>query len=188
MPSPDYYEKVPKEQVDLTEGIKQKELNAASEKKEDDIAAAVDIFQTAKDAYAKAVRDKDSATKSLETKSKNKKTELVRLYKEKLIGLLPKGCAVLGKDNSSIEARVPADKLAICITELNKWLADEDLDYAKKSKEIRLKLADAESLWDKAKITYESTVCEIKFTEEQAIKQADVVWRTSLSKLLEQFK
>jgi hypothetical protein len=43
-------------------------------------------------------------------------------------------------------------------------------------------------LWDKAKITYESTVCEIKFTEEQAIKQADVVWRASLSKLLEQFK
>lgn len=188
MPTPDYYKKIPKEQLDQIDGIKTKDLNAASEKKEDDSAAAADAYQTAKDAYARAIRERDNAIKSLETKSKNKKTELLRVYKEKLIGLLPKGCAVTGKDNPSIEERVPPDKLAISIAELNKLLADEDLDYQKNFKGIKVKLAEAESILEKAKITYESAICEIKSTEAQAIKQADVVWHTSLSKLLEQFK
>lgn len=188
MPASDYYKKVPKEQLDQIDGIRTKDLNAANEKKEEDTATAIDAYQTAKDAYAKAGRERDGATKSLETKSKNKKTELMRLYKEKLIGQLPKGCAVTGKDNPSIEERVPPDKLAISIVELNKSLADEDLDYQKKLKEIKMKLAEAESILEKAKITYESAICEIKLTEAQAIKQADVVWHTSLSKLLEQLK
>lgn len=192
MPGPEYYEKVPKEQLELINGIKTKQLNAASEKKEAETAAAVDAYQTAKDAHSKAVREKENAIKSLDTKSKNNKTELLRAYKEKLIGLLPKGCPVPGKDKykeePSIEERVPPDKLAICIAELNKLLADEHIDYLKKLKEINLNYADAENVLKKAEITYKAAICEAILAEEQAYKQADVVWRTSVSKLVEQYK
>lgn len=187
-----YYDKVPDEQLELINGKKTKALNAASEKKEEETAAADDAHQTAIDAHAKAVREKDNAINSLKTKSKNKKTELLRAFKEKLIGLLPKGCAVAGKDKDkegpSIEERVPPDKLATNIAELNKLLADEDIDYLKKLKEINLKYADAENLWKKAEITYESAICEAILNEDLASKQADVVFRTDLSRLVEQYK
>lgn len=186
----DYYDKVPKEQLELINGIKTKELNAASEKKEDETAVAADAYQTAMDVHAKAVRDKDIAIKSLETKSKNKKIELLRVFKEKLIGLLPKGCAITGKDTDkegpSIEERVPSDKLATNIAELNKLLADEDIDYQKKLKDINLKYADAKIALEKAEITFNSAICEAILTEVLASKQADVVWRASVSKLVEQ--
>ena len=184
----DYYDKIPKEQLDQLDGIRTKDLNAASEKKEDAVAKADDAYQTGKDAYSKAVREKDSATKSLETKSKNKKIELLRVYKEKLIGLLPKNCVATGKDNSPIEERVPPDKVAICIAELNKLLAEEDIDYLKKLKEIKVKLVDAENIWKKSETVHKSDTCEAKLTEAQAIERVDVVWRSSLSKLMEQFK
>ncbi|SFE85431.1 hypothetical protein [Nitrosomonas sp. Nm166] len=187
-PADDYYKKIPQEQLDLIGGIRTKDLNAASEKREDETETAKNAYQTAQDAYEKAVREKDSAIKGLETKSKNKKTELLRVYKENLVKLLPKGCAITGKDNLPLAERVPPDKLALHIAELKKSLADEDLDYTKKLKEIKVKLAEAENLWAKARIDYESADCEIKFTEAQAIKQADVVWQTSLSKLVEQYK
>lgn len=184
----DYYSKVPAEQIQQIDGIRTKEKNTAAEKKEDEIAAATEAYNTAQDVFSKAIREKDSAIKSLDIKSKNKKTEYWRVYNECLIKSLPKGCPGTGTEQTTLEQRVPPDKLAICMAELKKSIADEDLDYYKKLKEIEVKFADAECLLKKAEVIYKSAICEAKLTKEQADKQAEVTWHTSLSRLVEQYK
>lgn len=188
MPDDSYFQNVPKEQIELIDGVRTKDRNAASEKRADAVSMAEETYLTAQGVHEKAIREKESETNSLNRKSKNNKTELMRAYKEKLIGLLPQGCAVTNKDNSSIESRVPPDKLAVCIAELEKMLADEDIDYLKKLNEINLKFADAEQMWKKAGIEHEAAKCEARLVEEQERKQAEITWRTSLSQLVEKHK
>jgi len=187
-PNNDYYKPVPNDQMDQISGIKNKALNAASEKKEGDFAKALEDFNIAKDLYAKANRDLVNSKHLLVIKSINNKIELLRVFKEKLLTLLPKGGLASGKENAPIEERVPADKLAVCVAELNKALTDEDLDYLKKKNDIKLKFEDSENLWKKSEISYRTTVCEAKLLETQSIDQAEVVWRSSISDLLKALK
>jgi hypothetical protein len=177
MPPDDYFEKIPKEKLEPIDAQKKKAENDANEKKESDEATAKEVNLTAEDAYNKAKREKVSEKEIQKIRSKNKKIELLRLYKEKLIVLLPKDCV-----------DVPEDKLAICIAELNKLLADEEIDYVKKSKEIEVKLVDAENVWKKAEAVYKLVICETELTKAVAIEQAEVVRRNKISELLKQFK
>lgn len=179
MPSDDYFKKIPEEKLEPIDAQKKKAENDANEKKESDEATANEVYLTAEDAYNKAIRERDSETKIQEIGSKNKKIEFLRLHKEKLIGLLPKDCA---------DKKVPQDKLAICIAELNKSLADEEIDYLKKSKEIKVKFVDAESVWKKAEAVKKLSICEIELTKAVAIEKAEVDRRNKISELLKQFK
>lgn len=178
MPSDDYFKKIPEEKLELIEAQKKKAENEANEKKESDEATAKENHLTAEDAYNKAIREKDVAINLLETKTKNNKTELLRVYKEKLSGLVPKDC---------VDKKVPQDKLAICVAELNKLLADVEINYLKKSKEIEEKFVDAENAWKKAGVVIKLTVCEIELTRTVAFEKAEVDRRNKISELLKQF-
>ena len=140
--------------IEQAEDLRKKATNDASANKEAGKAAVKETYQTAENEYARAERARDSEIKNLETKIKNNKTEHKRIYKEKLIGLLPKECPTAGRDPSSstIEQRIAQDILAICIAELSKSIEDENLLHLQELKKIKNKFADGVNIWEKAKI------------------------------------
>ena len=186
-PFPDnaYYSHVPKDQLDKINGDRAKAESDAEIEKTEAWDQAFERLQVAEANHKAAKRKKDNDKKLLDLKCKNKKTELLLNFKNKLMEQLPKGCVSTTKDTDPIEDRVPKDKLAICVAEFNSALADEELNYSNSLKGIKDQWADAENNLKKANIAYFGDVCAANATKEQKLAAAEIVRRTKLSEQIQ---
>jgi hypothetical protein len=180
-----YYSHVPKDQLDKINGDRAKAESDAEIEKIEAYGQAFEHLQAAKAAYDAAARKKDQDLKLLDLRCKNKKTELLLNYKNGLMDQLPKGCVSANKESDPIEDRVPKDKLAISVAGFYKALADEELNYSTKFKEIKDLGADAEHAFRKANIAYIGEVCLANATKKQKVAAAEIVRRTKLSEQLQ---
>jgi t-SNARE complex subunit (syntaxin) len=181
-----YYDNVPKEQLEKIDGDKTKADTDADEILVEACGKAFDDFQSAKAEYAAAKRKKEHDRELVDLKSKNKKSAILQNYKNKLVDLLPAACTQGSKNSDNLEDRVPKDKMAICVAEFYKDIADESFNYQSKLKAIEDQWADAQSKWEKAQIDYRAAVCSARSAKKQATTTAEIERRKKISEKVQQ--
>jgi hypothetical protein len=176
-----YRGKIPIAQKEQINAERMNAQNVASEKRSKSKNEAKTAFSMAKAEYDAAENKYKDDKKDIETASKNKKKILRQKYRDKLRESLPKNCLADDQNNIEQADKIPAEDKAICIADFIKALADEDFDYLNKLKTVKEQWQDAQCKYDKAKLTYENSICAANFIKQQARAAADVEWTKKIA-------
>lgn len=175
------YESIPPDKFEELKGEKDKATEDANLTKEKHKAVALKAKNTAEAAHKVAQSDFNTNKSLLEIGIKNSKSQYWREYKHALAADLPKNVPPSKENKIEDDGRVPMDKRALHIAELQEKLHQEDLKYTTESKELRKTWTVAENEWRVAKETYDLELCRIVAELDLAISTGNKAWRAKLS-------
>ena len=180
----DYYNKLPKYQLELLNENKNAKVKEADVKKMEAIIEADNRKQAAKDAYEAAECAFNKQRLVLDKKATYRKEEIKGEYRKSLIDMLPKNYFAPADTDIEKDDKIPKDQKAIKIAELHQKLAIEELSYLEKVKEYQQSWSLAENNWKLAQEQCEADKCTAEATEKKAERDADLEWRTAISQAL----
>ena len=175
------YESIPADKFEELKGEKDKATEDAELTKEKHKAVALKAKKTTDAAHEVAQSDFETNKSLLEKGITNAKSQYWREYKQELTADLPKNVPPSKENKIEDDGRVPMDKRALRIAELQEKLDQEELKYITESKELRKTWTLAENDWRVANETYELELCRIDAELKLAISTGKKAWRAKLS-------
>ena len=175
------YESIPTDKFEELKGEKDKATEDAELTMEKHKAVALKAKKTAEAAYEVEQSDFNTNKSLLDKGIKNSKSQYWREYKQALTADLPKNVPPSKENKIEDDGRVPMDKRALRIAELQEKLDQEELKYITESKELRKTWTVAENDWRVAKETYDLELCRIDAELTLAISTGKKAWRAKLS-------
>jgi hypothetical protein len=181
--SDEYYKThLPEDKIKAIDEKKEGLLSEANLTKETTLAGAEVIKQEVQSAFDIAKKKFETDKKLLDAQTINKKSQHFRNYHQELRDALPKNLGLTQKKD--VEELVPDDKKAIIIANLNKNLANEEVEYRKKFKDYSKALAEAENKLKLAMDDYDADLCIANAQEACDSCSAEIAWRQDISTAL----